>query len=130
MKNRKLDFKKAAMSTVIGGATAVVYQVLETKILPDDPKMRAGLMLAAGVVAPAFIKGDEANRAGTAVADIALYNLAREFDVTGKLGLDGESVSGIPGSYNIGARGWEPVVDTESGKKSGKKPETIATNVQ
>lgn len=121
-KGKKIDFKKVAINTVIAGATGVAAEIISEVVSPTGSDYAMYGMLAAGVILPEVIKGnDMVDTIGTSLIAIAGYKISEDNDFKTTLGIKG--VSGFKDFRAVGSTEWQPQ-HTYQAQKVGKVSKT------
>lgn len=76
---KKLDFKKAGMHVISTGMGAVGAKILNKPLANMNPKLRAFLKIAGGVLLPTFAKNDFMQGIGSGLVAVGAAELVTEF---------------------------------------------------
>lgn len=122
-----IDFMKVVKNSAIAAGTGVIAQIASEVISPTNTDYALYGMLAAGIILPEVIKGnDMVETASIALTAIAGYKLSEDNDLVTKLGLGASASSAVKGFKDfraVGSTEWQPQ-HTYQAQKVGKVSKT------
>ena len=123
-KGKKIDFMKVIKNSAIAAGTGVIAQIASEVISPTNTDYALYGMLAAGIILPEVIKGnDMVDTIGTSLIAIAGYKISEDNDFKTTLGIKG--VSGFKDFRAVGSTEWQPQ-HTYQAQKVGKVSKTYS----
>jgi len=120
---------KVIKNSTISAGTGVIAQIASEVISPTNTDYALYGMLAAGIILPEVVKGNEmVEIAGQSLVAIAGYKISEDYDFVTKLGLGKSTAVTTTGLNDVHAvgkpGGWSPRPTYQAQKVNGKAEKT------